>query len=156
MGDERLAARVRAVNKVHERVNTLYAELEPIYQQFINCKIYKKACSFLKSVEAKLPKYSWEDHISVSRSDYSIYYRVYHNETYGKDNWGSDKHISYEATVYIGSVGDGVLLEIPAHTPRRTDYVASDIEAARVAYRDAQKIADNLKSALEPFGDYDR
>ncbi len=60
-----------------------------------------------------------------------------------------------EASAYIGELTGDTLIKLVDAPKLRTDYNAEEITQKREIYRAAQNIADDAKSALAPFDEYD-
>jgi len=157
-----LEARVRAVNATNAAANEIYAPLVAAFEPFVGQKILKAdGHSFLQKVAKAVPEFVhrrgeapyWS---SMSycrlRGDYSLVW-----ECKACENILNDHGCTYHATsVYIGELQNGVLTKILPQHVYRTDYSVAEIIRLRAEYEVAKKIHDEAKSALNPFGEYDR
>lgn len=152
-----LEARVKAKNRANAKANELYKVLEPIFRPLVGQKVFRADGGVLKKVENLIDRFTGyieSQRIRIYRytSEYSVVYNVNVWENVVDRN-----HCIYEeSSVYVGSVHNGVLVSISEPPALREDYKAEDVERAREEYQKAQKVADNLKMALFPFGEYDR
>lgn len=150
----RLAAKVQAVNKANQYATTLYPTLVDIFRPLVGTKIIKADGSLLKKVQALVPDFHYSTDLHVYRlsSSYSLAWVVKTCEPITEE--GTCTY--YEATVYVGSLDGDTLKSIYEHPFReKTDFTVEEIQAARTEYDKARKIAEDLKSALFPFGEHD-
>ncbi len=158
-GPDKLAIRVRGVNRANDAGNKLYAQLAPIFKPLVGQKILKADGSFLKTVEKLIPKFDWDHKLNVvpNRRDYNLSWEVktWEGEPSPIPNH-SDIGFYHSTYVYIGSMSNGVLNNLADPPNFKTDYDAKTIAETRVAYKAAQEAADKLKSKLFPFDEYDR
>jgi hypothetical protein len=63
----------------------------------------------------------------------------------------------YEVTFYVGELTGDVLKNITTNeTGFPTDYTVEQVEANRETFKVAQKAFESARSALYPFGEFDR
>lgn len=154
-----LDAKVKAVNLANQRGIELYKKLVEIFRPLIGKQVLKANDTLMKKYTDLLPKWPYlalETNVTIYRYS-SAYSLVWVVKACISDNPTGPGIAHYaEASVYIGSIRDGVLVEISSPFEARTDYNAADVEAAREKYRIAKKASDDAFSALHPFGEYDR
>jgi hypothetical protein len=147
-----LAAKVKATNKANAYAMEIYDKLAAVFAPLVGQKIEKADGSLLAKVQKLLPEFisGVPMHVYRYNSNYSLMYVVKtcesippHTCTY------------YEASCYVGEMRDGVLTKLCNRPQLRTDYTVDEIKAARKAYAEAQKLADDAKGKLHPFGEYD-
>jgi hypothetical protein len=157
-----LEARVRAVNAANAEANAIYAPLAAALEPFVGQKILKvDGYSFLQKVEKALPElphrrgdapyWSSMSHYR-GRSDYSLIWVCKACENILDDQGCT----YYETSAYIGDLDHGVLKAIKPQHLYRTDYNAAEVIRLREEFKVAEKIYSEAKSALNPFGEYDR
>jgi hypothetical protein len=152
MNTNRLAARVKAVNAANAKALEVYDTLAIRFAPYVGSKIEKADGGLVAKVVKGLPEFPYSNNLHVYKyaSNYSLVWMVKVCEQ-------CDGNAYYhEAGVYIGEMRDGVLLKLCNRPELRTDYTVSEIVANREAYEAAQKIADDAKGKLHPFGEYDR
>jgi hypothetical protein len=131
----------------------LRPKLAAALRPFVGCKVFKVDGSLTKAVEGALPKLPNEPRLHVRRSSGSMYWAV-NVSVYVSAFQGC---MSHEAGVHVGSVRDGILLDVTDEPLKlRTDHNAAEIRAKRAEYERLKKLADDALSALSPFGEYDR
>ncbi len=159
MVDERLTARVNAVNRANDYANKLWPQLAEVFRPLVGKKIYKADGTLLEKYVKLLPEFEQGNSLHVYRNaygEYSLSWVVKTCETVQVVE-GDYSHAYYhETSLYVGSVRDGVLIEIGEQPKFRTDYSAADIEAKRAAYKAAKDLADFTMGQLHPFGEYER
>jgi hypothetical protein len=151
--NNKLAARVRAVNRANAECMKLYDLLSPFFGPLVNSKILKADSQFLAKYEKIMPSFPNAPGITIYRrmSNYSLVWGVSVCEQEG------DGHCLYhEVMCYVGELRGDTLTVITPRVTLRTDYTAEEITSLRQAYRAAQTQADNAKSNLGPFGEWDR
>ena len=96
-------------------------------------------------------------HVYRYQSDYSLCWTVKTCETVPASS-GNHSHTYYhETTVYVAElVHHHTLLKWYDQPTFKTDYSAAEIQAAREKFKDAEKAFEAARSALTPFGEYDR
>ena len=149
-----LPAKIKAVNRANEYGVKLYQELEPIFRPLVGQSILNKNGTLAKRFAKLLPELPCTTDLHVYRGDsnYSLAWCVKTCEMNG-DGYGCVYH---EITVYIGNIRGDVLTEICSPFTARTDYTAEEVHANREKYESAKKLADDARSKLYPFGEYDR
>lgn len=149
----KLAARVKAINTANKVANELHPQLLAVFSPLVGHKILKADGTLLAKIGALLPAMP-DDYrkIRVHRDskNYSLRWEVTVNE-----HWCETTVIYATANVYVGDLINGVLTMLSDARTYRTDYTVEEIQQKREAYKAAQKIADDAKSALAPFDEYD-
>lgn len=149
-----LAARVKAVNRANAYAHSLFERLSDVFRPLVSETVLKVDGQFLKRVQALMPDLPHGHDLMVYRytSDYSLMWVVKTCESVA-----AKEHVVYhETSVCVGKISGAVLTELYDSFGARTDYEASEVEAARERYAAAKKAADDALSALHPFGEYDR
>jgi len=152
----RLEAKVKAVNNCHTYAMELYDKLVPVFTPLVGQKILKADGSLLAKVEKLLPQLESHPvvHIWRNPSNYTLNWTVKTCELFGHKDIASCTY--YETSVYVGGLVHGdTLKDITAKQDLRNDYVAEVIQWHREVFKEAQKKADEAKSALWPFGESD-
>jgi len=154
---DRLAAKVRAVNRAHQIAREIYPRLLEAMRPFIGSKVYTVNGALLAKVEKALPDLPHENGpgggVMVYRytSTYSLVWIVKVHQT---DSQGIAHYA--EASVYVGETDGGALLKRECQaTDYRTDYTETEIRAKQAALIDAQKALREAQSALFPFEERD-
>ena len=150
-----LDAHVRAVNRAHAAANEWRPKLIEAFEPYLGCKIEKADGSLLAKVkkvvdDLKLP---YGNSLSIHRSlrsNYILFFTVRAGEV------ADGRSYNREVSLYIGEMICGVLTKMCEMTEFRTDFTPEKVLAAREAYKQAKKLADDAESALHPFGEYDR
>ena len=149
-----LQTRVIAVNRANAYANEIRPRLVEVFSQYVGQKVVTKNNEILAKIKKQIDQLGLANSVKLSVyrsvSEYSLSYVVKSCE------WYDGRAFYHEAYVYIGNLRDGVLQDIAEVEPKQTDYSAEAIEAAREAYGKAKDIADELRSNLAPFGEYDR
>jgi hypothetical protein len=126
-----------------------YKSLEP----WVGSKILKVDGSILKKVQESLPDglpNSWQClSVTIRHSPYSIGWTI---RTFCRD--GEDLG-SYEDSIAVGYIHDGILTQINDHETLKTDYKVEEVEQARLHYRQAKEAVEKAERALYPFGERD-
>jgi len=155
MSNPKLEARVRGVNRANEVANALYHDLRRVLEPFMGQKVVKAEGGLMKKVQdaiatLQLPS-TPQLHVYRYQSDYSLVWTV-------KTCESIPSHTYYhETSVYVGELAHHQTLSKWYDPPKhRTDYNVSEIQAARDAFKDAEKAFETARSALVPFGEYDR
>ena len=148
-----LKARVKAVNAANDYANKLYPQLVAIFEPLVGEQVLKADGTLLAKYQKLLPDFPSSNglHVYKHSSDYSLAWCV-------KTCEQVEDHctcVYHEVTVYIGSLSGKTLKEIDRPFEGKTDYTVADVQAARERYKEAKKAADEAKSALFPFGEYD-
>ncbi len=149
---EKLTARVAAVNKANAYANELYVKLADYFRPLVGQKILKADGSLLAKIEKDLPEMASgnELHVYRHRSEYSLAWTVKTCEFMPPHGC-----MYHETTVYVADLKGQTLGELSRPFEARSDYTVEGIEKLREAYETAKKAADNARSALFPFGEYD-
>lgn len=154
---EVLAARVRIVNRAHETANALARVLRERFAPLVGKKIEKAGGQILEKYKGLLPEMPHDHNLMVYKhaSNYSLAWTVKTSETVPMVGVGHAYY--YEVTFYVGDLAGDTLKNIATHeTNFRTDFTAAEVEANREAFKVAQKAFEDARSALYPFGEYDR
>lgn len=157
--ESRLAAKVRAVNRAHEYANKLYPWLVEKFAPLVGQKILKQDGSLLAKYADLVPELPSTHNLHVYRhhSDYSLAWTVKTSEPESGDGSGPHTVLYYEVTFYVGDLRGQTLEKLTVHQfTARTDYTAAEVAGKREAYEKAKQAADDARSALYPFGEYDR
>jgi len=152
-----LEARVAGVNEAHDYANKLWPKLAAVFEPLVGQKIEKVDGGLLEKVKKQLPELPNTVAISVNRyhSNYSLSWTVKTCKSVKQpDGYGHAYY--YERSVTVGELRHGVLTKLVEQPHFKTDYNAKDILAKREAFKAAEKVYDEAKSALFPFGEYDR
>ena len=153
--DEKLAARVAAVNRANGAAHQLYADLVKIFEPLVGVKLEKVDGTLRKEFAKLLPEFPYSHALHVYRhtSNYSLAWVV---KTCEQTNPSGVGHAYYhETVVYIGDMSNGVLTKISPNGGWKVDYTVAEVKAARERYEQANRAADDARSALHPFGEYD-
>lgn len=155
-----LAARVYGVNNAHRVAMLIYPELREALAPFVGQKILKADGTLLKKIAELIPKISNYDGISIykSISDYNINWSVKSCEQSQSRNSyeGHTNTYYYEIGVYVGDIRDGILIRLYDPPIHKTDYTVEEVLRNRETFKVAEKIYQDAKSSLFPFGEYDR
>lgn len=146
---ETLEADVKARNRANAYAHQLYKDLVEVFTPLVGQNILKKDGTLRKFV--KLPDFpNSQTDLMVYKDigDYSLAFVV---KT--KEPCGEFSYLYREAVVYVGSLQDGVLVELSSPFTGRTDYTVQEIESKRQVYKAAKKIADDARDDLFPFGE---
>ena len=155
-----LNARVHGRNKANRLAIELYKELSNFFASLVGCKILKADGSLLKkhdeAVKQLLGKYKNYERVSVYRSNstYSLVWVVKVWDMYQRTY--SERANYEETTVYVGELNGDVLTKLSNAPQYRFDYSADEIREKREKYKALAKLADDAKSELFPFDEYDR
>jgi hypothetical protein len=150
--EERLRAKVAAVNRAHKYAIEIQPELIAIFAPFVGQKVMKIG-GLMEKFKKLLPEFPNTVPLSVYRhvSDYSLAWTVKTCESYGEHSC-----LYYEVTVYIGDLHHGVLTKVSNQSYEfRTDYTKQEIEEKRQQYQKAKRAADDARNNLYPFGESD-
>lgn len=155
--DVRLATKIKARNLAGEIANKLHPQFLAVFQQFAGKKVCKADGTLTKKVSDMLPPLEGLTQESVhywcNNSRYSVSFTI---KTCQLDGQG---HCEYESvSVYVCDLEDGyVKAEGRWYEAAnfRTDYTLAEVLKLREDYKTKQKIADEAKSKLYPFGEYD-
>lgn len=152
MSEEKLKAKVRAVNRANREANRLYTALTEALTPFVGCKIIRADGELMKEVAKNFPDFGTKNDFDLmvykNRSEYSLSFTVKAGESID----GTSKCLYHETTVYIGSLSNGVLINLSSAEQYREDYNFEDVKAKRRVYDLAKKTLDAALSAIGPFG----
>lgn len=153
-----LDAKVAAVNLANKTANETYPILRDIFEPLVGTTINKKDGTLLAKIAKLLPEFPCTPrlHIYKYSSDYSLVW-VAKTCCTAPGMHADCQHAHYhEANIYVGHVRNGILESLHDAPNLRTDYAVDEILAARERYKIAEQAASEAKSALFPFGEYDR
>jgi hypothetical protein len=152
-----LEAKVVAVNGANAHAMKIYPQLRDIFEPLVGCQIDKKDGGFLQSVAKLMPEFPYTTalHVYRSHSDYSLMWVVKTCEMYRSSRNDCQLATYYEASVYVGHMRNRVLEKFFDPPTLQSSYTVGDVLKAREKYREAKRIADEARSALDPFGEND-
>jgi len=152
-----LEARVRGVNAAHAYALQLCPVLRERFAPLVGQKVLKNDGTLMAKYTNLLPEfpYSHRLHVYKHTSEYSLAWTVKTCEVDVVEGTGHAYY--YETTVYVGDLSNGVLTKITPHPyTGRTDHTVEGVVAVREEFEAARKVFDDARSALHPFGEYDR
>lgn len=150
---DRLAAKVKAVNRANGIAHELFPVLTAIFAPLVGKQIIKATGGLLAKYEKLLPEFPNTGYLRVYRhqSEYSLAWTVNTSE-----HDSINTVLYHEVTFYVGELRGGVLERLSPHPfVGRTDYTEHEIQEKRARYEAAKKAADEARSDLYPFGEYD-
>lgn len=158
-------AKVAAVNNAHAYGAKLYAVLAEFFRPYVGQKIENADGSIPVRIKKLMPAFPDADlpeyRLMVHRhlSNYSLAWTIRTCEQSPPPSWSNPalgayptSH-SYDVTVYVGNMRNGVLSDIYKAPDHRWDYTPEGVLAARQALRAAQEKVSEAKAALWPFGE---
>lgn len=154
MADEKLVAKVKAVNRANEEASKMFPLLAESLKPFLGKQVIKKEGGLLEKVKKVLPALPNDVRLQVFRHTLScsLAWTVKTCEMIGQTH----TCLYHEVTVYVGELDRGVLVRFESHPFNgRTDYTAEEVESLRAQYAAAKKLADIARNNLHPFGEYD-
>lgn len=155
MSNDLLSARVKAVNRANECAKQLYPVLREVFEPLVGQKVLTADGSLMKRIKDKLPELPNTGRLSVHFNCGTIGHLV--GFTINTcENVPPHFCTYHNIGLYIGWVRDGILTELAEPFDGRTDWTAEEVLQAREEYKAAQKAAEQAKSKLGPFGEYDR
>jgi hypothetical protein len=154
----RLAAKVKAVNRVHAEANRLYPILANYFAQFVGQKIVKQDGGLLHKIDRDLPALpeGW-----AGRGEIQVWRHGSHHTL----SWGirASEHVSdeqgntsYEIVLYVGDLEGAVLAKLYQAPQYRADFTAEEIASGRERLEQAKKVVSQIEGTLHPFGEHDR
>lgn len=148
----RLAAKVKVVNRCNAEAKKLFAQLHEIFEPFVGQKIEKADGGLMEKVKKLLPELPNTYSLGTYKlsSPYSLGWNVKSGETV--DN----RAIYHDVSVYIGTMSNGVLTGLYDSFDARDDYTVEEIANLRADYKIKKKAAEAAESKLFPFGEIDR
>jgi len=153
LAEEKLEAKVKAVNRAHKYAKELYAKLAPIFAPLVGEKVLKADDQLMVKYRELLPELPNTVPLFVYRdtSRYSLSWTVRTCE-----NLSSGRTCDYyEVTVYVCDLDDGVVSKLykpPTDFQNlRDDYDIKDILTLRAKVKEAKDKYTGLKSQLGPF-----
>jgi hypothetical protein len=154
--NQTLKARIKARITANEHAIKLYKTLAEIFDPLVGKQVLTAQMLLLAKYRALVPDLPSTPGLAIfrHRTDHSLAWTV---KVCVNIEGGTYCGCVYEeATVYVGTLSGQVLTELSEPFEGRTDYTVEEVEKARREYKKAQKAADNLRSALFPFGESDR
>ena len=150
---QKLAAKVKAINKAHKYANELWPTLAEMFRPLVGERITKVDGTLFAKIVKDFPKFTNTHDLQVYRhgSNYSLAWTV---KTSEMDSLNTCCY--YETTLYVGDIDNGVLTKMSEPYTARTDWTSEEVVALRLDYKEKKKLADNALSALCNFGEYDR
>jgi hypothetical protein len=150
--EDKLAAKVEAVNTANGLAGDTYRLLLGVFAPLVGEQVCKKDGGLLAKVQKLLPGLFpniRELRVYRHSSEYHLVWKVW--------VWKSVNGCtcSHEADVYVGKLTDGVLMELCYPFTGRTDWTAGEVVGKREAYEEAKRAAEEFKNAFFPFGEYD-
>ena len=153
----RLTAKVEAQNQLGLLINEWQPKIRAVIEKWVGQKVSLitggKPVKLKVELDALNMPSDWRKQIIVSFGQHSakVDFRISHFIE-GKEG----ANASVEGACYLGDMSGLILKDLHYEfVPWKTDYTVAAIQAARVTYKDAQKLADTAKSALYPFGEHD-
>jgi hypothetical protein len=153
---DKLLAQVKATNRANAEAVRLYPLLVKAVAPFVGQQVKKATGELTEKFKKALPEFDGGggNKVQVYRqqSDYSLAWVV---KTWEHE---SPFTVTYaEAVVYVGEIHCKTLTKLTEKAPQlRTDYDAFEVARLRKVYEEKRKEADEARSALYPFGEYDR
>jgi hypothetical protein len=166
MTNDRLEARVRAVNLCNEVCGVVFARLKARLAPFVGKLVTKADGTLRENVKASLAGI-WEDYekrtpdgcritITTNFMRAGFAWAVYVSAPVGDPN-GDHTVQSAEQSVYVGDLDGQTLRRLnDCDHARRTDYSAAEIRAQREKVKQLEAVFSEEKAKLFPFGEYDR
>jgi hypothetical protein len=150
---DRLNAKVNAVNAAHTAALDLFPKLRAALLPFVGRQVVKADGYLMQKVQKALPELPAGNHLHcfASVKSHTLHWHVKADAT------TPGGHAFYhEVSLYVGTLDGGTLKEVWDAPPElRTDYTAQEVQEKRKAYEQAKKAANDAQSALHPFGEYD-
>lgn len=148
---EKLAMRVAAVNAANGAAWDLYHSLRDVFAPLVGEQVCKKDGGLLAKVERLLPSLPNSRELVVYRhpSEYHLAFVVRVSVI------GDGSVQSHEVTVTVGTLEKGVLTGLAEPFKGRSDWTVKEVMFKREAYWGAKRAAEELKSTLFPFGEYE-
>lgn len=149
--EQLLRAKVAAVNKCHEIVNTISEQLKVIFTPLVGMKVLKVDGDLLAKYANLIPDFDYGNSVRIyrSRSNFWIGYVVNVCETV------NGRSTYFETTAYIADLNGDTISKIYEPYVRRTDYTFEEILGKRKKYEDLKRQLDDARSDLNPFGEID-
>lgn len=147
--ENRLAAKVKAVNACHLAHNEWLEKLRQVFMPLVGQKILKADGTLLSSVAKLMPKLPNTVQLSIYRhtSNYSLAWTVKTCE----DIDGSSGCLYYTTTFYVGELDGQVLSKIAEWDVLRYDYTVEEIELKRFHLKKCKEAVSQAEYALGPF-----
>ena len=157
MSNARLAARVKAQNRVNTAVNHVVPQLIEIFSDYVGRKVVKSGGSLLKKISDAIEGIDFGDpEIRVFHESHFNTMVVFQFKVSEQVVGGSGCVYATE-TVTIGTktYNSNELEKVSEFHERKTDYTVEGVIENRERYKELQRQANAAKDALRPFGEYD-
>lgn len=150
---EKLTAKVVAINRANAYAEKLHTILHERFAPLVGEQILKADGTLLKKYSDLVPKLEGEDKDDIwiyrLSSAYSLAWVVKTCESM------TGSCIYHETVAYIGNLDGKRLSNLLDFEERRSDFTVDEILEKRAAYESANRLADELKGKLYPFGECD-
>ena len=143
----RLIAKIAAYNKLHREFNRLYPLFQEALKPFVRRKVILVHREITSQVKAILPEVTAGFSIYQNLSDYTLYFTLQCAEDVQCGGC-----VYAEATMSLGTLTDGILLNLCEIKQRRSDYHAEEIFNKRIELEKASERVREIESELSPFG----
>jgi hypothetical protein len=151
--DDKLAAKVVAVNTANRHAKQLYAALRDVFASLVGEQVCKKDGGLLAKVTRLLPVGLFPNTRELVVYRHSSGYHLAWVVRACVLQAGSSQ--SHETMVYVGTLLDGVLVELVEPFTGRSDWTPQEVVAKREAYWAAKKAAEMFKEAFYPFSEFE-
>lgn len=150
-----LEAKVAARNLINRKTNELAPLFIEAVKPFLGKQVLLQNGALRESFKKSLPDIKDKElHLLVrSSSGYSLLLDLKVCETVDKGHYHGA--IYADELVYLGELNNGILTRLHDFAPRRTDYTVEEVQAAREAFRVADKARDEAQSKLNLWGQHD-
>jgi hypothetical protein len=149
-----LDARVAARNQAHSIANELQAKLIDAARPFIGKKIINADGTLAKSFESKLPPLPFGNGIRCYHDRYQTLLEFFLDVC--KHVVGDSGCVYEKTSISVGILDGGILVSVREPEPKRTDWTADEIIAARQTAENLRRQAQDAENACGPFGLVDR
>jgi len=153
--DEKLKAKVAAMNKGYAYAEKLWPQLIDIFTPFVGKQVFKSGGGLLAKIEKLLPDFKDDTIHNVYRysSDYSLMWNVKTCEFMPPHSC-----MYNEVSVYVAEVRNGIIQSMytkekaAEHFSKRFTFEA--VKEQRLLIKEARKVLDDLKGKLYPFEEF--
>lgn len=137
-----LTEKVKAVNAAHKLANELAPKLHEIFSPLVGQKILKVDGTLFAKYKELLPPFLNTTTIRCWKetSGYSLYWKIMAS--------------SYEMSLYVGDLNNGVLTRMYDLTSYRDDFTVEEIQTKRENVRQLKRAFEKAASDLSPFGEW--
>lgn len=150
--NSQLEAKVAAVNSAHEYANRLFIELTEYFKGFVGKKIFNVGGCLTSKVLSDMPELLTSSY--HNKNNYFLSFHIKTTENYKVNGCDGSMAEYYTASIYIGDVSNGVLVNInPIKPEYKTDFTVEALAAKRAEYKRLKDMAENALSELHPFGE---